>query len=356
MADNDPLHLGRDNSAEAWTTLRRTARGGDTDPLEALIIENPLGSGVVARAASRGMTGEATDGPGMFGSTTRVANGGTQGFNLNGLGVAGVSATGVGVQGLTTQGGAGVVGACGVNGIGVHGRSPGGTALAGLFDGTVKIVGGVLESVALQVNGSVDIKGNLFLGGTIFKFRIDHPLDPENKYLYHSLIESPDRKNVYDGVIDLDAHGAAEVTLPEYFEALNKDFRYQLTPIGRAAPNLHIAEAVSNNRFKIGGGMPNMQVSWQVTGIRQDRWAEAHRTPVEEDKPPEERGCYLHPELYGESSMRGIGWAAREEDRLRREEYERWMKADRVNPEDRMSNQELLMEEHRRWVEGLEQL
>ena len=51
-----------------------------------------------------------------------------------------------------------------------------------------------------------------------------------------------------------------------------------------------------------------MEVSWQVTGIRQDAWAEEHRIVVEEDKPAEERGFYLHPMLYGQPERQGIGW------------------------------------------------
>jgi hypothetical protein len=91
-------------------------------------------------------------------------------------------------------------------------------------------------------------------------------------------------KNVYDGVVTLDAKGKATVTLPAYFEALNGDFRYQLTPIGGPAPNVHIANGVSNNQFKIAGGPPRAKVSWQVTGIRQDRWAKANRPVTEEKK------------------------------------------------------------------------
>lgn len=56
-----------------------------------------------------------------------------------------------------------------------------------------------------------------------------------------------------------------------------------------------------------------MEVSWQVTGIRQDAWANAHRIPVEEDKPPEETNFYLHPELYGQPEEMGMEWAHRPE-------------------------------------------
>jgi hypothetical protein len=151
---------------------------------------------------------------------------------------------------------------------------------------------------------TVDESGNLTVPGSVNKsggsFKIDHPLDPENKYLYHSFVESPDMKNVYDGVVELDEIGEAWIEFPDWFEALNRDFRYQLTPIGAPGPNLFVAEEVSGNRFKIAGGDPGMKVSWQVTGIRQDPYAKAHPISVEEDKPPEERGYYLHPDLYGQ--------------------------------------------------------
>jgi hypothetical protein len=36
-----------------------------------------------------------------------------------------------------------------------------------------------------------------------------------------------------------------------------------------------------------------MKISWQVTGIRQDAWANAHRIQVEVEKPERERGWSL---------------------------------------------------------------
>jgi hypothetical protein len=167
----------------------------------------------------------------------------------------------------------------------------------------------------------VKITGNLEKAGGSFK--IDHPLDPANKYLCHSFVESPDMKNVYDGVVVLDRKGKAEIELPDWFGALNKDFRYQLTAIGAPGPNLYIAEEISeatttanygskssnknsNSRFKIAGGTSGMKVSWQVTGIRKDPWANANRIQVEEDKPDKERGYYLHPDLYGQPEEKGI--------------------------------------------------
>lgn len=151
--------------------------------------------------------------------------------------------------------------------------------------------------------GNVMVTGELLKGGGGSK--IDHPLDPENRYLYHSFVESPDMKNVYDGLVVLDANGQAAVELPNYFDAVNKDFRYQLTCIGGFAP-VYIAEEISGSRFTITGGEPGMKISWQVTGIRNDAFAEANRIQVEVDKPANERGKYLHPEAHGVGEEFGI--------------------------------------------------
>ena len=88
------------------------------------------------------------------------------------------------------------------------------------------------------------------------------------------------------------------MTLPDWFEALNRDFRYQLTVIGRrfAGRRPCVAEEIKDNHFAIQTDQPETKVSWQVTGIRQDAFAKAHRIPVEEDKPDAEQGTYLHPE------------------------------------------------------------
>ena len=166
--------------------------------------------------------------------------------------------------------------------------------------------GPLANGFAGSFSGDVTISGNLSKSGGSFK--IDHPLDPANKYLYHSFVESPDMMNIYNGNVMLDSNGEATVALPEWFGALNKDYRYQLTSIGGFAP-VYVAEEVSNNQFKIAGGKPGMKVSWQVTGIRQDEWANAHRIPVEVQKPQRERGYYIHPELYGAPAEKGIEWA-----------------------------------------------
>ncbi len=153
--------------------------------------------------------------------------------------------------------------------------------------------------------------GNVFVNGTLSKsagsFKIDDPVDPANKYLYHSFVESPDMKNIYDGIAILDNKGEAIVKLPDYFEALNQDFRYQLTCIGGYAP-VYIAKEVADNQFKVAGGKPGMKVSWMVTGIRHDAYADKNRIPVEVMKSPENRGKYLHPEVYGLPKSEGINY------------------------------------------------
>jgi hypothetical protein len=154
--------------------------------------------------------------------------------------------------------------------------------------------------------------GKVYIGGPLEKpggsFKIDHPLDPENTYLSHSFVESPDMKNVYDGIVTTDADGLAVVQLPAWFQALNRDYRYQLTVIGRFAQAI-VEEEVEDNRFTVRTNLANVKVSWQVTGIRQDAWANAHRIQVEEVKSQQEKGSYLHPELFGQPEERGVDWA-----------------------------------------------
>lgn len=115
-------------------------------------------------------------------------------------------------------------------------------------------------------------------------------------------------KNIYDGVVVLDENGSATITLPDWFEVLNRDFRYQLTCIGGYAP-VYVAQEIQNGTFTIAGGTPGLKVSWQVTGIRQDPWANDNRIPVEEQKPPEEVGSYLYPQGYGQPSDLGVDYA-----------------------------------------------
>lgn len=140
-------------------------------------------------------------------------------------------------------------------------------------------------------------------------FRIDHPQDPANKELWHSCVESPDMLNIYSGTITTDDEGLATVTLPSYFSALNKDYRYQLTVIDDGAdsdaawPMAKVTRTIGKNTpntFTIRTNLPHIQVSWQVTGIRNDAAAQHFRIVPERDKPAALRGTYLCPEAFME--------------------------------------------------------
>ena len=152
--------------------------------------------------------------------------------------------------------------------------------------------------------------GNVTVSGTLSKsagsFKIDDPIDPANKYLSHSFVESPDMMNIYNGNVTTNAKGYATITLPEWFSALNRDFRYQLTVVGQFAQAI-VANEINENRFTIRTNKPRVKVSWMVTGVRQDAWANAHRIPTEQEKPADEQGKYLHPELFGAGPDKAIG-------------------------------------------------
>jgi hypothetical protein len=196
----------------------------------------------------------------------------------------------------------------------VYGEGGGGYGVYGISGGTYAVYAdgsnfglGVFGSGATYAgyfSGNVNVTGTLSKGGGSFK--IDHPLDPANKYLYHSFVESPDMMNIYNWSVILGSDGTAWVMLPDYFEALNGDFRYQLTAVGAPGPNLYIAEEIANNRFQIAGGAPGGKISWQVTGVRHDAFAQAHPIIAEVEKSGDEKGKYLYPVENGQPKSMGI--------------------------------------------------
>ena len=231
--------------------------------------------------------------PGLAGYGV-YANGG-QGFGPNDRGGSGLMTYGgdtygeggYGGYGVMATGGIGTVGGDAIVAYGGAGQLAGGVGIYAEGQGTGNAGG---------FNGDVDVVGYISKSGGSFK--IDHPLDPANKYLYHSFVESPDMKNIYDGTVVTDGSGTATVSMPAWFEALNTDFRYQLTVIGQFAQAI-VASEIANGSFTIKTSKQGVKVSWQVTGIRQDAWANAHRIPVEVDKSQEDQGHYIHPELFG---------------------------------------------------------
>jgi hypothetical protein len=231
-----------------------------------------------------GVSGQSASGYGGY-FTSTVGTGVRGAGGMNGVQGNSTSSGASGVYGENTSGGYGVAGRSNsASGVGVYGQGTGGWA--GWFDGDVNVTG----SCCAASEGS---------------FKIDHPLDPQNKYLVQSAVESADMMSIYNGNVTTDSKGEAVVTLPDYVEALNKDFRYQLTPIGQFAQAI-VASEVKDNRFTIKTDKPNVKVSWQVTGIRKDPYAQAHSIQTEVEKPAEEKGKYLHPELYGQPESRSI--------------------------------------------------
>jgi hypothetical protein len=251
--------------------------------------------GIAGHGGYSQATSYAEAGRGIVGYGGQASANDSNAYTYGGTGVYGIGGSG----NLYYNSGGGSVG--GTGGVFTGGPSGGTGGVGGdgvqAFDGANNSVGLYAEGgIAAEFSGNVYVYGNLYKSSGAFK--IDHPLDPENKYLIHSFVESPDMKNVYDGVTVTDGGGIAIITLPDWFEALNRDFRYQLTTVGQQA-QAWVASEISGNRFVVRTDHGNVKVSWQVTGIRQDAWANAHRLPTEVDKTEKEKGHYIHPELFG---------------------------------------------------------
>jgi hypothetical protein len=242
-----------------------------------------------------------------------VANGGV-GSNYGGTGVVATGASGgAGGNGVSGYGGSGSDG-------GVGGYFEGATE--GSFGDGIDAFSNNNISYAGSFTGDVYVSGSISAGTK--DFRIDHPLDPANKYLVHASVESSEMKNIYDGVVTTDAQGETTVQLPEWFEVLNTDFRYQLTVIGQFAQAI-VAREIQDHQFSIRTTAPNVKVSWQITGVRQDAYAKAHPLVVEEEKDARLKGFYIHPDLYGAPQEKQIEWA-------RHPEMMKQMKAKRGAP------------------------
>ncbi|HZI31449.1 MAG TPA: hypothetical protein VFF11_03855, partial [Candidatus Binatia bacterium] len=256
----------------------RVNGGNQTERMRITSAGN-VGIGTSTPAAKLEVNGTAQfDGAVTFASGQNV----TGNFNV----IAPASgATGISVQ--TTDASAGNTAisgmADGIDGSGVVGEAENGAAATGVW--------GISSSgLAGLFSGDINVTGAITAGTKDFK--IDDPIDPANKFLYHASVESSQMKTIYDGATTLDSRGEAEVQLPAWFDALNGEFRYQLTCVGGYAP-VYIAQKIQGNSFKIAGGKPGLEVDWQVTGVRHDAYAQAHPLTVEVEKAAHERGFYL---------------------------------------------------------------
>jgi hypothetical protein len=298
---NKAIHIGNGHAMEAFTPTTKFGIGAtdglpggpslrffhanaeDTTPSpNYYMVHNSSGQVGIGTTPTQKLhvvdmsgTGHAVIGVNQSTSVAAVAgvNNAANGYGVYGQAAAGPNGVGVFGQVMPGNGGAGVWGLAPPNGVGVAGSA--------LFPG-------------IGVNCAGD-----FVASGSKNFRIDHPFDPANKYLHHHCTEGADPLNVYSGTVMADGAGQAWVQLPDYFQAINRDPRYQLTAIGAPAPNLHIAREIASNRFLIAGAGPGMKVSWRVEAVRNDRWVQTHGIRVEVDKPAHLRGKYQHPELYG---------------------------------------------------------
>jgi hypothetical protein len=302
------------------------------------------GAGILARGGGGAAGSHAGAGVVATGGTGSAHWGGrgvegTGGNNVRGFGGIGVYARGGTLDGpfpTGLQGGSAVYGVggdsleagyggSGMTAIGGDGRGAGRRGGTGIWARPGWGSEGAEDGLAGYFSiGEVEMTGALSVTGTK-NFKIDHPLDPENKYLFHAAVESSEVLNVYSGNVVVDAAGEAVVELPAWFEAVNTDLRYQLTAVGAPGPNFHVAEKVAGNRFKIAGGVPGTEVSWQVTGVRSDAVMRARPFAAEREKPEEERGFYLTPGVYGKPEEQSVEWVRYPEamQQLRQEREQR---------------------------------
>ncbi len=269
------------NASNTFSPIQASTNA--TSTLTSAIVGSTTGG---ASAVSGQVEATATAAQGVYGSNLRT----TGGYGVYGIGHSGT----VGETNYQL-------------GFGVYGRNydaigPLGNAVGTYGLGYIGVWGDQSD-----VNGySVYANGDFGAAGTK-AFAIDHPLDPENKYLKHYSIESNEVLNMYRGTVPFDTNGEAVVTMPDYFDAVNANFSYQLTPIGGYAP-LFIKEKLENGKFVIAGGASGMEVSWSVFAERNDPYLQQHpeSKAVEVVKEDWNKGKYLQPDLYNQPASKKI--------------------------------------------------
>jgi hypothetical protein len=261
-----------------------------------------LGSSSAGTGSTYGVYGESfsTEGAGVYGYAPAASGSNYGGYfrsnSTSGRGVYGVvnsvSGTNYGVYGLSTS----------TSGRGVFGW-------AGATSGTIYGVYG--QANPLAGGYAVYALGDMGASGTK-PFRIDHPFDPENKYLLHYASESPMPQNFYLGNVVTDAEGYAWIELPNYFAHVNVNFKYQLTvvddPDSAGFVIAKVSKKILGNRFQIRTSAPNVEVSWEVKADRNDLYVRNKKPKDVIEKQGVEKGTYQHPELYGQPPEKVINY------------------------------------------------
>lgn len=264
------------NATNAFSPIQATTNS--TNTLVSAIIGSSSGG---AYGVSGQIESTATGTAGIYGNNLRTSGG----YGTYGIGHSGV----VGETNYQL-------------GFGIYGRNydaigPLGNAVGTYGMGYIGVWGDQSDPLGYSVYAN----GDFGAAGTK-AFCIDHPLDPANKYLKHFSIESDEVINLYRGTIGFDSNGEAVVEMPSYFESVNTNFSYQLTPIGGFAP-LFIKEKMADGKFIIGGGNEGLEVSWVVHAERNDPYLQQNpeKRNVEVEKETWNQGKYLQPQLYNQS-------------------------------------------------------
>lgn len=282
------------------------------------VTHSTTGNGVAGLAlginGGSGVYGSSYNGTGVYGEATN-----------SGYGVFGTSPTG-GVRG--EGGSVGVTGAADGTGAGVDGvaTAPSGLTYGGrfrcfspdgygVFGGNFALGANVVGVFAYQNNPlsggyALISDGNFAVQGGTKAFRIDHPFEPEGKYLLHYCTESPYRQNSYCGNVVTELDGYAWVELPVYFGAINTDIKYQLTVVGSDFAIAIVSRKVDGNRFQIRTNLPHVEVSWRIEAARNDEVVRRIKPRDVVEKIGRERGTYLHPEYFGQPSEKGTYYDA----------------------------------------------
>ena len=177
-------------------------------------------------------------------------------------------------------------------------------------------LGGGGERMRIEnTTGKVVVNGDFTAVG-VKAFTMDHPLDPTNKILMHAAVESNEVINSYSGNVATDATGKVTVMLPEYFEAINTDFRYQLTVVGGTFAQAIISKEISNNVFEIATSQPNVKVSWEVKGVRNDARMKKYPFVAVTTKTAAQVGKYIDPNAYNLPESKRVSYTAANESSI----------------------------------------
>lgn len=286
------------SSAKAFVGRARGAAINGTNSLSA--NSGSLGTastavlGVAASANGNGVFGSANNGAAAYGVWGTSSSGSGVVGDGKTWGVRGAGAT-IGVYGVQPgSGNYGEVGGAtsGVNAVAKSSQGNGIRGTANLGAAAFGVWGMSTTGYAGYFSGKVNVTGELTAPSSAF--RIDHPDDPENRYLQHSFVGADERLSIYTGNTTTDASGRATVRLPAYAEGLSGDFRYHLTVIGTFAQAI-VEQRVRDGRFVIRTSEPGVDVSWQVTGVRRDAFARRNPFRAEPAKRGLERGSLVRP-------------------------------------------------------------